>query len=85
MTTKEKDLIQACRKYVATKKATIRSVSENYNFGKSTLHTFIHKKLKDLNPVLYAKVLDKIKFNISARHIRGGMATKKKYSSLKNK
>ena len=55
MTTKEKDLIQACRKYVATKKATIRSVSENYNFGKSTLHTFIHKKLKEFNPTLYSK------------------------------
>lgn len=85
MTTKEKDLIQACRKYVATKKATIRSVSENYNFGKSTLHTFIHKKLKELNPVLYIKVLDKIKFNISIKHIRGAMAAKKKYNSLKNK
>lgn len=85
MVIKEKELIQACRKYVATKKATIRSVSENYNFGKSALHTFIHKKLKDLNPVLYAKVLDKIKFNISARHIRGGIVTKKKYNSLKNK
>lgn len=83
MTTKEKDLIQACRKYVATKKATIRSVSENYNFGKSTLHTFIHKKLKELNPVLYIKVLDKIKFNIPIKHIRGGMAAKKKYNSLK--
>lgn len=85
MTTKEKDLIQACRKYVATKKATIRSVSENYNFSKSTLHTFIHKKLKELNHALYVKVLDKIKFNISARYMRGGMATKKKYNSFKNK
>ena len=85
MTIKEKDLIQACRKYVATKKATIRSVSENYNFGKSTLHTFIHKKLKELNHALYVKVLDKIKFNISARYMRGGMATKKKYNSFKNK
>ncbi|NCB48112.1 MAG: stage III sporulation protein D [Clostridia bacterium] len=64
-------------------KGTVRSLAKRFNVSKSTVHFDLSKRLKRLNLLLFKKVDDILKFNLSERHIRGGVATKIKYFNLK--
>ncbi len=52
------------------------------------VHLSVHKdvtvKLERMDKILYEKVRCVLDINKSQRHIRGGIATRKKYSSLKS-
>ena len=66
--------------YMIETGATVRSTAKHFHLSKSTVHKDISQRLETYNPALYAKarrILDK---NKQERHIRGGMATKKKYA-----
>lgn len=65
--------------YIIETGATVRAAAKHFGISKSTVHKDIAFRLGRLNPPLYAAaraVLDK---NKQERHIRGGMATRKKY------
>ena len=75
---KEKNYMAMCEEYVKNK-SSIRVVAKKNNISKSALHNFIIKKLINLNYSLYLKCREQSLYNISVRHIRGGIATKAKY------
>ena len=65
--------------YMIETGATVRSTAKHFHLSKSTVHKDISQRLESFNPILYAQarlILDK---NKQERHIRGGMATKRKY------
>ena len=66
-------------RYIVETGATVREVAKVFNVGKSTVHKDVTKRLKGLDDNLYLLVRDVLDFNLSERHIRGGIATKQKY------
>ena len=49
----------------------------------TSVHKDVSERLLKINPGLAGEVREILDENKAERHIRGGMATKKKYSSLK--
>ncbi len=70
-------------RYIASTGCTVRQCAVKYKISKSTVHTDITKKLPLIDKELYEKVRKVLDNNKSERHIRGGLATKRKY--LKSK
>ena len=66
-------------RYIVETGATVREVAKVFGVGKSTVHKDVTKRLKGLDDNLYLLVRDVLDFNLSERHIRGGMATKKRH------
>ncbi len=60
---------------------TVRAVAKKFGISKSTVHKDLTSRLPGLNPGLYEKVKKVLEVNKDERHIRGGMATKKKYQT----
>ncbi|WP_322172661.1 sporulation transcriptional regulator SpoIIID [Acutalibacter caecimuris] len=50
---------------------------------RTTIHKDVSQRLKYIDRGLYRDVKNVLAVNKAQRHIRGGMATKKKYESLK--
>lgn len=71
-------------KYIVLTGATVRQCATEFGISKSTVHSDITKKLPQCDRVLYEKVYAILQLNKSERHIRGGMATKKKYEKMYN-
>ncbi|MCI8500996.1 MAG: sporulation transcriptional regulator SpoIIID [Oscillospiraceae bacterium] len=71
--------------YLVSQKATVRSTAQKFGVSKSTVHKDITERLKKVNPQLYKQVAEILKINKEERHIRGGLATKKKYEETHEK
>jgi putative DeoR family transcriptional regulator (stage III sporulation protein D) len=69
--------------YIIESKATVRGVAAKYGVSKSTVHKDLSERILKINPALAAEVRCILDENKAERHIRGGMATKAKYSQLK--
>lgn len=65
--------------YILDKKATVRAAAKHFGVSKSTVHKDVTDRIKKINPVLAREVYEILKENKEERHIRGGLATKKKY------
>ena len=65
--------------YIIETGATVRAAASHFHISKSTVHKDLSQRLPKYNQVLYAKVRKILDQNKQERHIRGGMATKKKY------
>lgn len=65
--------------YIIENKATVRAAAKKFCISKSTVHKDVAERLKKINPSLYANVKEVLDLNKSERHIRGGLATKRKY------
>lgn len=50
----------------------------------TSVHKDVSERLMKINPILAREVREILDENKAERHIRGGMATKLKYSNLKN-
>lgn len=68
--------------YIIESKATVRSTAKKFGVSKSTVHKDVSERLKYVNPQLYNQVKAVLEINKAQRHIRGGMATRKKYKGL---
>ncbi|MEE0930350.1 MAG: sporulation transcriptional regulator SpoIIID [Acutalibacteraceae bacterium] len=68
--------------YIIESKATVRSAAKKFGVSKSTVHKDVSERLKYVNPQLYSQVKEVLEVNKAQRHIRGGMATRKKYKGL---
>jgi putative DeoR family transcriptional regulator (stage III sporulation protein D) len=66
--------------FIAEHKATVRQAAKHFGVSKSTVHKDVTERLPDLNRDLAAEVKLVLEVNKAERHIRGGEATKKKYS-----
>ena len=65
--------------YIIENKATVRAGAKQFNISKSTVHKDLTERLKTVNPALYKHVRELLDINKAERHIRGGMATRRKY------
>ncbi len=65
--------------YIAETRATVRSTAKKFGVSKSTVHKDVAERLKYVNSQLYQEVKQVLEVNKAQRHIRGGLATKKKY------
>lgn len=69
--------------YIVENNATVRCAAKEFGVSKSTVHKDVSQRLKHIDRGLYRDVKNVLAVNKAQRHIRGGMATKKKYQSLK--
>ena len=65
--------------YMIETGATVRSAARHFHLSKSTVHKELTQRLIKCNPALYHQVREVLDVNKQERHIRGGMATRKKY------
>ena len=70
--------------YIVKNRATVRSAAKAFSVSKSTVHMDVTKRLKNIEPNLYADVRKVLEINKAQRHIRGGLATKEKYKGSSN-
>ncbi len=78
---------RACNlaRYIIDTKDTVRGAAKKYGISKSTVHKDVSERLLKINPILAKEVREILDENKAERHIRGGMATKLKYSHEDNK
>lgn len=65
--------------YMIETGATVRSAAQHFGISKSTVHKDLTQRLKQYNYALYVQVRQVLDRNKQERHIRGGLATKRKY------
>jgi len=69
--------------YIIDSKDTVRGAAKKFGVSKSTVHKDLSERIVKINPALAAEVRLILDENNAERHIRGGMATKMKYSHQK--
>ncbi len=69
--------------YIIDSKDTVRGAAKKFGVSKSTVHKDLSERIVKINPALAAEVRLILDENKAERHIRGGMATKMKYSHQK--
>jgi len=65
--------------YMIETGATVRAAAQKFGISKSTVHKDLSQRLKQYNYALYLQVRQVLDVNKQERHIRGGMATRRKY------
>ena len=65
--------------YIIETGATVRAAARHFHISKSTVHKDLSQRLPKYNQILYSQVRKILDQNKQERHIRGGMATKRKY------
>ena len=69
--------------YIIETGATVRTAAQHFGISKSTVHKDLSQRLPQCNMRLYQQVRQVLDINKSQRHIRGGMATRRKYQLQK--
>lgn len=67
--------------YIIENGTTVRDTAKYYGISKSTVHKDVTSRLRHIDIDLYDKVRQVLNKNKAERHIRGGLATKRKYES----
>ncbi len=65
--------------YTIDHHSTVRETAKKFGISKSTVHKDLRERLPLINSSLSEDVNRILDFNKSERHIRGGLATKRKY------
>ena len=65
--------------YITEHRATVRSAAGAFGVSKSTVHKDLSERLPAFNKPLYLQVKQVLDENKAERHIRGGIATRRKY------
>ena len=65
--------------YMIETGATVRATAKHFGISKSTVHKALTQRLRLCNYPLYVQVRRVLDKNKQERHIRGGMATRRKY------
>ena len=66
-------------RYIIENRTTVRAAAGKFGISKSTVHKDLSERLPHLNRALYLQAKDVLEENKAERHIRGGIATRKKY------
>lgn len=69
--------------YVIENNATVRMTAKKFGHSKSTVHKDLTERLPKFNKALFAQVRVVLDTNLSNRAVRGGLATKEKYSGTR--
>ena len=65
--------------YIIENQSTVRGAASRFSISKSTVHKDLSERLPDFNPSLSRQVKGILEQNKAERHIRGGIATRRKY------
>lgn len=65
--------------YIIEHQATVRSAAKQFGISKSTVHKDLSQRLPAFNRALYLQVKEVLDLNKAERHIRGWIATRRKY------
>ena len=65
--------------YMIENRATVRAAAKKFGISKSTVHKDLSQRLPQYNQALYEQVKVILDTNKAQRHIRGGIATRRKY------
>jgi len=65
--------------YIIENRTTVRAAAQRFGVSKSTVHKDLAERLPMFNRTLYRQVKNVLEQNKAERHIRGGIATRKKY------
>ncbi len=65
--------------YIIEHQATVRGAAKQFGISKSTVHKDLSQRLPAFNRALYLQVKEVLDLNKAERHIRGGIATRRKY------
>ena len=65
--------------YIIENRTTVRAAAQKFRISKSTVHKDLSERLPTFNRPLYLQVKQILDENKAERHIRGGIATRKKY------
>lgn len=65
--------------YLIENRTTVRAAAKQFGISKSTVHKDISERLPLYNRSLWLQVKALLEENKAQRHIRGGLATRKKY------
>lgn len=65
--------------YIIENRTTVRAAAQKFRISKSTVHKDLSERLPTFNRPLYMQVKQILDENKAQRHIRGGIATKRKY------
>lgn len=69
--------------YIIETGSTVRTAAQHFGISKSTVHKDLSQRLSQYNKLLYLQVRRVLDENKAQRHIRGGMATRKKYEQCR--
>ena len=69
--------------YIIETKDTVRGAAKKYGISKSTVHKDVTERLEVINPGLAGEIRKVLDVNKAERHLRGGMATREKYSHMR--
>lgn len=73
-----------CAEYIVATGCTVRACSAHFAISKSTVHKDVSERLRYIDEDLYERTREVLELNLSERHIRGGIATQKKYKKEEN-
>ena len=68
--------------YIIENQTTVRAAAQKFGISKSTVHKDISERLPQFNRGLYLQAKQVLEVNKAQRHIRGGIATRKKYRGV---
>ena len=68
--------------YIAETNATVRAAAKQFKISKSSVHKDVTERLKRTDPELWGRVKVVLEHNKEERHIRGGLATRRKYKGI---
>lgn len=66
--------------FIIETNGTVREAAKEFGISKSTVHKDVTEKLYKTDKKLFREVRKILQKNKEERHLRGGMATKKKYA-----
>lgn len=69
-------------RYIIENRATVRMAAKEFGISKSTVHKDIRDRLPTFNRPLYEQARVVLDENKAERHIRGGIATRRKYKGV---
>ena len=70
-------------RYIISNNSTVRGAAKAFSVSKSTVHKDMTERLCECDRQLFLDVAKILQKNKAERHLRGGFATKEKYSKLK--
>ena len=68
--------------YLIENRTTVRAAAKKFGISKSTVHKDLSERLPVYNWTLYLQVKEILEENKAQRHIRGGLATRRKYKGI---
>lgn len=68
--------------YIIENRATVRAAAKKFGVSKSTVHKDLQDRLPLFDRAKAAQVREVLDENKAQRHIRGGIATRKKYKGI---